>query len=152
MSFPSAGLYGLFSDCGPCHDLICLAFFRVIPASGNAHKQECHIVALKFVDTVGRADKKSVCGNLCIPYYGIGSRRVKVAIIGAGFGQYAVAPVYRKLGFEVEVVSFEEKLPTPEQIDAFFGPGQRKAEAFDRTDQMALKANFAALVDFWQSH
>ena len=32
-------------------------------------------------------------------------RRVKVAIIGAGFGQYAVAPVYRKLGFDVEVVT-----------------------------------------------
>jgi predicted dehydrogenase len=30
---------------------------------------------------------------------------MKVVIIGAGFGQYAMAPVYRKLGFEVAVVS-----------------------------------------------
>jgi len=34
---------------------------------------------------------------------------VKVAVIGAGFGQYAVAPVYRKLGFEVEVVTPRDK-------------------------------------------
>jgi predicted dehydrogenase len=30
---------------------------------------------------------------------------MKVTIIGAGFGQYAAAPVYRKLGCEVDVVS-----------------------------------------------
>jgi predicted dehydrogenase len=30
---------------------------------------------------------------------------VKVTVIGTGFGQYAMAPVYAKLGFEVEVVS-----------------------------------------------
>jgi predicted dehydrogenase len=30
---------------------------------------------------------------------------MKVAIIGAGFGRYAMAPVYRKLGFEVDVVT-----------------------------------------------
>jgi predicted dehydrogenase len=30
---------------------------------------------------------------------------MKVVIIGAGFGRYAMAPVYSKLGFEVEVVS-----------------------------------------------
>src|ERR1700741_4657763 len=30
---------------------------------------------------------------------------MKVAVIGAGFGQYAMAPVYQKLGFEVEVVT-----------------------------------------------
>jgi predicted dehydrogenase len=30
---------------------------------------------------------------------------MKVAIIGTGFGQYAAAPVYRKLGFDVEVVT-----------------------------------------------
>jgi predicted dehydrogenase len=30
---------------------------------------------------------------------------MKVAVIGTGFGQYAVAPVYRKHGFEVEVVT-----------------------------------------------
>jgi predicted dehydrogenase len=30
---------------------------------------------------------------------------MKVAIIGAGFGRYAMAPVYQKLGFEVEVVT-----------------------------------------------
>jgi predicted dehydrogenase len=30
---------------------------------------------------------------------------MKVAVIGTGFGQYAAAPVYRKLGFDVEVVS-----------------------------------------------
>jgi predicted dehydrogenase len=30
---------------------------------------------------------------------------MKVAIIGAGFGQYAVAPVFRKLGFEAEFVT-----------------------------------------------
>jgi predicted dehydrogenase len=34
---------------------------------------------------------------------------VKVAIIGAGFGQYAAAPVYRKLGFEAEVISPRDK-------------------------------------------
>jgi predicted dehydrogenase len=36
-------------------------------------------------------------------------RLVKVAVIGAGFGQYAVAPVYRKLGFECEVVTPRDK-------------------------------------------
>jgi predicted dehydrogenase len=30
---------------------------------------------------------------------------MKVAIIGAGFGRYAMAPVYEKLGFQVEVVT-----------------------------------------------
>jgi predicted dehydrogenase len=30
---------------------------------------------------------------------------MKVTVIGAGFGQYAMAPVYEKLGFEVEVVT-----------------------------------------------
>jgi predicted dehydrogenase len=30
---------------------------------------------------------------------------MKVGIIGTGFGQYAVAPVFQKLGFEVDVVS-----------------------------------------------
>lgn len=30
---------------------------------------------------------------------------MKVIIIGAGFGKYAVAPVYQKLGFEVEVIT-----------------------------------------------
>ncbi|BBZ15421.1 Gfo/Idh/MocA family protein [Mycobacterium branderi] len=30
---------------------------------------------------------------------------MKVAILGTGFGQYGAAPVYRKLGFEVEVVT-----------------------------------------------
>jgi predicted dehydrogenase len=30
---------------------------------------------------------------------------LRVAVIGTGFGQYAVAPVYRKLGFDVEVVT-----------------------------------------------
>jgi len=30
---------------------------------------------------------------------------MKVAVIGTGFGQYAMAPVYRKLGFDVEVAT-----------------------------------------------
>ena len=30
---------------------------------------------------------------------------MKVIIIGAGFGKYAVAPVYEKLGFDTEVVT-----------------------------------------------
>jgi predicted dehydrogenase len=30
---------------------------------------------------------------------------MKVVVIGAGFGEYAMAPVYRKLGFEAEVVT-----------------------------------------------
>ena len=30
---------------------------------------------------------------------------MKVTVIGTGFGQYAMAPVYRKLGFEVEVIT-----------------------------------------------
>ena len=30
---------------------------------------------------------------------------MKVAVIGTGFGEYAMAPVYRKLGFDVEVVT-----------------------------------------------
>jgi predicted dehydrogenase len=34
---------------------------------------------------------------------------MKVAVIGAGFGQYAMAPVYRKLGFEVDVVTPRDK-------------------------------------------
>src|SRR4029077_3418764 len=34
---------------------------------------------------------------------------MKVGIIGTGFGQYAVAPVYRKHGFEVEVVTPRDK-------------------------------------------
>jgi predicted dehydrogenase len=34
---------------------------------------------------------------------------VRVAIIGAGFGKYAVAPVYQKLGFEVEVITPRDK-------------------------------------------
>ena len=30
---------------------------------------------------------------------------MKVGIIGSGFGRYAAAPVYKKLGFDVEVVT-----------------------------------------------
>ena len=34
---------------------------------------------------------------------------MKVTIVGTGFGQYAMAPVYRKLGFDVEVVTPRDK-------------------------------------------
>ena len=38
---------------------------------------------------------------------------MKVAIIGAGFGQYAVAPVFRKLGFEAVFVTPRD----PEEVE-----------------------------------
>ncbi len=34
---------------------------------------------------------------------------MKVTVIGSGFGQYAMAPVYKKLGFDVEVVTPRDK-------------------------------------------
>src|SRR5439155_15511352 len=36
---------------------------------------------------------------------------------------YAVATALSQLGFDVEVVTFEDRAPNIEEIDAFFGPG-----------------------------
>ncbi len=43
---------------------------------------------------------------------------MKIAIIGAGFGQYAVAPVWRKLGAEVEFVTPRDKGAVARLLDA----------------------------------
>src|SRR5216684_2261471 len=56
---------------------------------------------------------------------------IKVAIFnnhlstwgGGERSTFAVACSMAALGFDVEVVSFEEKLPTPAEIEHFFGPG-----------------------------
>ncbi len=63
------------------------------------------------------SEKEALSSRLHVPASGLGSprglprkiqrrkRRMKVGIIGAGFGQYAMAPVYKKLGLEVELVT-----------------------------------------------
>jgi predicted dehydrogenase len=43
---------------------------------------------------------------------------MKIAIIGAGFGQYAVAPVWRKLGAEVEFVTPRDEAAVERLLDA----------------------------------
>lgn len=44
---------------------------------------------------------------------------MRVIIIGTGFGRYAMAPVYEKLGFETEVITPRE----PDRIDAALAAG-----------------------------
>jgi len=68
---------------------------------------------------------------------------------------YAVATALSRLGFDVEVITFEDRVPTPEEIESFFGTGHEGFRivplraATSQRDQVlrAYLADFALFIN-----
>lgn len=74
---------------------------------------------------------------------------MKVLIVGTGFGQYAMAPVYQKLGFEVEIVTPRDKLKVETALASHADLVSIHSPPFMHHDHvmMALSRGHAVLCD-----